>query len=195
MKQKDKSRYYEEDVRGSIGVAFSEKQFERALTDFGYDEFPDNGITDKGHTLLMNRLSEIDRLESNLRLVKRKDLGSNILEAPVKINKEKSQKSGSWEKWVGKIITYPTLGNSIAIPTMIRKAHEFGILVEGKSYAMYPIIGCVISNVMIYNKLSKYFPELILPIALTQLTTNAIDGTYEYLKSLRKRGKGNIITE
>ena len=100
--QKDITRYSREQVLEGIKNSYPESYLERALSEFGYEDFPESGLSDKGFRIFMKRVSEIDEAESDLKPVKTKDLSSKVLETRVKIKKDKREKSNGYLSIVGK---------------------------------------------------------------------------------------------
>ena len=70
---KDISRYFLEDVQEGIEGKYSDEQLEFVLSKRGYDHYPIDGLTDRGHRTLLKDLSKLDERQSNLKKVKRKD--------------------------------------------------------------------------------------------------------------------------
>jgi len=126
------------------------------------------------------------------------------IKAP-KVTKEKRQYSGSLEtsiikedlekfgqgalkagRGILKTITYPTMGVSFALPTMIRKA------LQVKNWDNGVIAICAAGMFLFdsfwgYLALAQTNPKAILPVALTQIGTNLASGIYEYVRHVRKK--------
>jgi hypothetical protein len=193
------SRYYEETFKEALKeTKFSEKQLEQTLFEFGYDNFPSNGINGEGFDKLMNRIAEIDDSESKLEKVKKKNLSSKVLEAPVKIKKEKNKKSNTYlsvvgrdlgkvGKTVGRVVANPIIG-FLTLPTQIRKSNDgwsaytylSGVLLNIFSLLYYPI------------ELTGGSPKRAAIVAGIHLGANLLSGVYEYARHVKEKSKSPI---
>lgn len=143
-------------------LTYSDRQIKQVLSEFGYDGFPDNGITEKGFRKLMKRVSEIDDAESNLKIVERKDLSSRVIK------------------------TYKNESRRIVKNYKILNERIMGVLRVGLFISLPVLIG---SGIMLRMKESAEHTRLEKRVYEIADTNNNFIGEYEEYSTLAKQFK------
>ncbi len=198
---KDIINYSREQVLAGIVDQFPESYLERALSEAGFDHFPESGITYEAFEMLQERISEIYKAETNLKPVKRKDLSSKVIETPVKIKENK--KSNDYGSIVGRDlrkvgrVAGGFLGFFLSNPTIMRYAYESEGGANAKEHAgtggfgIFSLIVHGIGGGSLYSHLFKTNPKLGAILLGIHVTTNVASGIYEYARHVKKRAIEN----
>jgi|WetSurMetagenome_2_1015567.scaffolds.fasta_scaffold200152_1 hypothetical protein len=176
------------------GIDIPESYIERAVKELGFERFTEVGLSEVGLTRLVE--TAIDIYHSEIDLTPRETESYNPIITPVKIEKEKPKqydqvKEGILKrtgKEILKTITYPTLGCTCLIPTMIRKNWEL----TGPEFFGAAIIGSWISNIILWNSLIVHNQKLIPYVLGTQIATNLVSLFYEVARHAKKTGEERI---
>jgi len=181
-------QYSYEDIKETLKTDvtyYHENYITKALNEFGYDSFPESGLNDKGKNKLINKVIEISESEASLQqkgIKKIKKTSENLESILIKDLKKVGEIAY-------KVITYLPAA-IMAAPTTVRRSLEGyygednGLMISALTAGMFSA-----ATLSSYLCLGVETPELIPYVLISQLTTNAVSGIYEWIKSAKKKSE------
>jgi len=181
-------------------VDVKENYIKKALEELGYNQFPESGLNEEGKNRLIERTIDIQEREASLipKKIEKPKKNSENLESQVM--KEELNNAKEILGFIGGGITklFISLGTNLAfrvpfaLPTYIRRHNKWWTKHEpseglGESIFQGGGLG-LLYNIFLYAALSDN-KKIVLPLILTQLTSNTISGIYEWKRHVKKKAK------
>jgi hypothetical protein len=166
------------------GIDVHESYIERALREYGFEEFPASGLEYAGLSKLVKTAVNIYHSEANL-ITRNPKCKDNL---PVPKIKEKV---GYWTQKRRDIMdSITTLGCGFLVPYNIRTFKEDQAMGDVPSVICF--LGPVLGIVLLANNLTfciehKQYQAILLA---TTVGTNLASGIYEYIRHVRKKSRG-----
>jgi hypothetical protein len=182
-------------------IDIPESYLQRSLEAYGYSEFPESGLTDRGAAKLLKSATEMYHAESDLNKIQYKKSKKDSLEVIKVKNQDKPLKEKSLEKSIlmndlkkiGKDTLYfcEAIGKLCLGGFFIAPTSAQGLKRETENSPIYQavyLIGGIetlLSQLYLWGTESKW----ALPVTLFQIGTNTASGLYEWYRSIKERTK------